>query len=80
MLGWTEVDVGWHHESFHLSCLQLGRNLSGAVLSAVSMVEMVQPNETDSLVKLVSVSVSHLLQLPTNSPEITTVAQVSWLK
>ena len=63
-----------------LMCLQLERNLSGAVLSTLSEVESggVEPDQTDSLVKLVSTSVSHLLQLPpASSNEITEVAQVS---
>lgn len=68
-----------------LTCLQLERNLSGAVLSALSEVESsgVEPDQTDSLVELVSTSVGHLLRLPpASSNEITEVAQVSshWLK
>ena len=59
--------------------LQLDRNLSGAVLSALSEVESrgVEPDQTDSLVELVSTSVRHLLQLPASSNEVTAVAQVS---
>ena len=59
--------------------LQLDRNLSGAVLSALNEVESggVEPDQTDSLVELVSTSVRRLLQLPASSNEITPVAQVS---